>query len=98
MRIKSRINYPHTKVSVSVVLAHSNSAKEEKDVLDQRCSALTVKNMVISVVWPFVQGRRIRNLHAELTVTVKHHQKMKSLNMIHQTHLQILIIPNSQGM
>ena len=31
------------------------------------------------------------------TVTVKHHQKMKSLSLIHQTHLQILIIPNSQG-
>ena len=56
------------------------------------------QNMVISVVWPFVKGRRIRNLYAELTVTMKHYQKMKSLNMIHQTHLQIQIIPNSQGM
>ena len=70
--------------------------KGGKDVLDQRCSALTVKNTVISVVRPFVKERRTRNLHAELTVTVKHHQKMKSLNMIHQTRLQILIIPNSQ--
>ena len=64
-------------------------------------SALTVKNVGISVVRPFIKGRRIRNLHTELTVTnkvtVKDRQKMKSLNMIHQTHLQILIIPNSQG-
>ena len=81
-----------------MVPSHPNSAKEETDVPGQRCSALTVKNMAISVVRPFVKGRRIRNLHAELTVTVKHHKKMKSLNMIHQTHFQILIILNSQGM
>ena len=74
LRINSRTNHLHTEVSLCVVPAHPNPRKKGKDVLDQRCSALTVKNMVISVVRPFVKGKRIRNLHAELTMTVKHHQ------------------------
>ena len=70
--METKRNHLHTKVSLCVIPAHPNSAKEKKDVPDQRCSALIVKNMVISVVRPFVKGRRIRNLHTELTVSDKY--------------------------
>ena len=43
LEINSRTSHPHTKVSLCVVPVHPNSAKEERDVPDQRYSSLTVK-------------------------------------------------------